>query len=193
MKNINIRPATESDRKYIANIFAQSFYSDWKSFHSDSEIISLALENGINIPYYSVAVLDDEIIGFISVVTENQRAFTIPINEFKKHFGYFKGFMKGMAIKNDFEAHLNLPVNECYIDILGVKNKYMRNGVATNLIEYLIGLRKYKDYSISVTDINIAAISCYTKVGFEIYKEEKVKYSKQRGFSKYIHLKYTKK
>ncbi|MGL5243796.1 MAG: GNAT family N-acetyltransferase [Sarcina sp.] len=192
INNIYIRQADEKDRKCIASIFAEAFYSDWKSLDSDIEKISLALEKGINIAYYSVAILDNEIIGFISVITGNYRAFTIPINEFKKQFGYFKGFMAGMAIRNDFEAKLNLSVNECYIDILGVKKEYMRNGVATALILYLIEQVKDKEYIISVTDVNVAAISCYKKLAFKIYKEEKVKYSKQRGFSKYIYLRYTK-
>ncbi|WP_207636849.1 hypothetical protein [[Clostridium] dakarense] len=121
MYNITIRTAIESDRKEIAKTFAESFYNDWKSFSDDVDKISRALENGINIKHYLVAILDNEIVAFLAFVTGNNRAFGIPIKEFQKEFGYFKGFMGGMTIKNDFEKSLELPDTTCYIDIVGVK------------------------------------------------------------------------
>ncbi|WP_207636850.1 GNAT family N-acetyltransferase [[Clostridium] dakarense] len=68
----------------------------------------------------------------------------------------------------------------------------MRNGIASKLIQYLLNINNYTEYTLSVTNINQPAISCYKKIGFKEYRKEKVKYAKQRGFSEYIFLKLKK-
>lgn len=46
--------------------------------------------------------------------------------------------MGGMAIKNDFEQSQELNNESIYIDIIGVKKKYQRQGIASKLIEFCI-------------------------------------------------------
>lgn len=120
------------------------------------------------------------------------RAFNIPIKDFKKEFGFFKGYMVGMALKNDMERVISLDPNTAYIDIIGVSKKYQRKGIASELLDYVFHNYDYSSFLLSVTDINVNAIECYVKNGFKEIKREKIKYAKQRGFSEYIYLMYTK-
>ncbi|WP_207204759.1 GNAT family N-acetyltransferase [Miniphocaeibacter massiliensis] len=141
---------------------------------------------------YLVATIDNEVVAFIALVTDDKRAFNIPLKDFQKHFGFFRGYMFGIALSNDFEKTIPLDSDSAYIDILGVSKKYQRQGLASKLIEYVIKKYKYKTLTLNVTNVNSSAISLYKKHGFQEYSREKVKFAKQKGFSEYIYLKYSK-
>ena len=51
----------------------------------------------------------------------------------------------------------------------------------------------YEDYVLDVTDVNTAAIRCYSALGFKDFKRVKEKHSKQKGFSAKIYMRYQKK
>ena len=190
---MEIRSAEEFDRKEIAYVFADSFSDDWKILSSDTKKVAKAIESGLILNDYIVAVIDGKVVGFLALVTGKTRAVQIPIRRFQKDFGFFKGFMIGMALKSELEKVIPLEENGAYIDILGVLRAYQRIGVASALIDYLLMRRDHSSYLLSVTDINLKAIDCYTKKGFKEVKREKVKFAKQRGYSECIYLQYSGK
>lgn len=187
---MEIRKATEHDRKEIAYIFADAFSNDWKLLSNDINKVAHALENGHILNNYIVAICDNKIVGFLALVTGKTRAFQIPIKNFQKEFGFFKGYMVGMALKNDMEKEISLEDGCAYIDIIGVCKEYQRQGIASSLIDYVINNYEYSSYLLSVTDINSKAIDCYIKKGFKEIRREKVKFAKQKGFSEYLILQY---
>lgn len=95
-------------------------------------------------------------------------------------------------MKNDMERVISLDPITAYIDIIGVSKKYQRKGIASELLDHVFHNYDYSSFLLSVTDINVNAIECYIKNGFKEIKREKIKYAKQRGFSGYIYLMYTK-
>ncbi|MEF9967474.1 MAG: N-acetyltransferase [Longicatena sp.] len=183
-----IRKALESDRMAIALINARAFSNDWSLLDNDSNKVAQALFNGINIDVYYVACIDDKVVGFLSYVTENQRALAIDPKSFQKVKGFFKGYAIAMMLKNEFEEPLHLKKSQVYIDILGIDPDYAHRGIGTKLIQYLIDNSNFAEFSLKVTNINMNAIQCYRKNGFEEYKREKVKYPKQMGFEEYIYM-----
>lgn len=192
-ESMKIRRATEADRNDIAYVYANAFSEDWKQLSSDTEKVKRALRNGLILNNYIVAICDEKIVAFIALVTDKMRAFKIPMKDFQKEFGFFKGYMVGMAMKNDMEKEILLDKNTVYIDIIGVCKKYQHRGIASSLIDYVVENFDYSYYLLSVTDINSRAIECYKKKGFVEVKREKVKYPKQRGFSEYLYMKKFKK
>lgn len=189
---MEIRVATEQDREGIAEVYTDAFFEDWKQLSHDKKKIARALKNGHILNNYVVAISDDKIIAFLALVIDDTRAFNVPIKDFKKVFGFFKGYMVGMALKNDMERVISLDPNTAYIDIIGVSKKYQRKGIASELLDYLFHNYDYSSFLLSVTDVNVNAIECYIKNGFKEIKREKIKYAKQRGFSEYIYLMYRK-
>lgn len=192
MNDIIIRYSREEDRIKLSEVFAEAFFEEWKSLASDVNKISRALRRGITLENYLVATINDEIVGFLAYVTGDNRAFYANLKDFQKEFGYFKGYMGAMAIRNDLEKSKNLNDETIYIDIIGVKKEFFRLGIASRLIEFCIKNNEHSYFTISVTNINIAAINCYKKFGFKEYKREKVKYAKMRGYSEFIFMKYHK-
>lgn len=189
---MEIRAATEQDRNEIAKVYADAFYEDWKQLSHDKGKIARALKNGLRIHDYIIATYEKKVIAFIALTTDKTRAFSVPIKDFQKEFGFFKGYMVGMALKSDMERVIPLDKDTAYIDILGVSEEYQHKGVASALLEYVFDNYNYSSFLLLVTDINSKAISCYTKNGFKEIRREKIKYSKQRGFTEYIYLLHTR-
>lgn len=192
MEKAHIRQATEADREQIAAVFVDAFYMHWKQLSTDQEKIAKALKNSLRLEYFIVAERQGEILGFLGYALGQQRAVQLNIKDFQKHFGFFKGYMVVMALRDDFEKNLNLPGSCCYIDQLGVASKHSGRGIATTLIQYLFDKEEYAEYRLNVIDTNDRALSLYKKLGFEETSREPVKFAKQRGFSAYIHMQYTK-
>lgn len=189
---MKIRKATESDRSDIAFVYADAFSNDWKQLSTDTRKVARALKNGHVLNNYIVAVCDDKVIAFLALVTDKIRAYNIPLKNFQKEFGFFKGYMVGMAMKSEMEKEIEMDIDTAYIDIIGVCKEYQHKGVASSLIDYVFNNYDYSSYLLSVTNINSKAIECYRKIGFKEVRREKVKYPKQRGFSEYLYMKYTK-
>lgn len=183
---MEIRAATEEDRNEIAKVYADAFYEEWKQLSHDKEKIARALKNGLRIKDYIVAICDKKVIAFIALAADKSRAFRVPLKDFQKEFVFFKGYMVGMALKSDMERVIPLEKDNAYKDILGVSKEYQHKGVASSLLEHVLNNYNYSSFLLSVTDINRKAIGCYTKNGFKEVRREKIKYSKQRGFTEYI-------
>lgn len=192
MDYIIIRNSTEEDRIKLSEVFAEAFFEEWKSLSRDVNKISRALRSGITLENYLVATINNEIVGFLAYVTGDNRAFYANLKDFQKEFGYFKGYMGKMAIKEDLEESRKLDDKTIYIDIIGVKKEFFRRGIASRLIDFCVKNNDYSEFTISVTNVNRAAINCYEKFGFQEYKREKVRYAKMRGYSEFIFMKYHK-
>ena len=58
-----------------------------------------------------------------------------------------------------------------HIDAIGIDEKYRRNGVGTQLINYIIDLAKKEkctDLQLSVNEENTEAIKLYEKIGMRV-------------------------
>lgn len=97
-----------------------------------------------------------------------------------------------ISIKNDMEKTIALDHQEACIDIISVCRDVQHQGIASALIDHLFSHTAYTSYTISVTNINEYAFQYYKKKGFQEVKREKVTFAKQKGFSEYIFLNFTK-
>lgn len=189
MNNLIIRKALEEDREAIALISARAFNNDWKLLSTDENKIARILAPGVFIDVYDVAIVNQKIVGFISLVTKNERAQYIKEKVFQKEVGFFKGYALAMMLKKEFEEPLHFNADQVYVDILGVDPDFNHQGIGSQLLQHTIENNKQKEISLKVTCINENAINCYTKKGFHEFKREKVKYPKQMGFDEFIYMK----
>ena len=178
---IIVRKAKNIERESIALCIAEAFEKDFSVLSKDIVTTAKAISSGIVIDKFYVAELNNKIVGVLAISNCNGRAVILDSSSYKKYFGFIKGIIAKIVLKEEFQSKLNYPVTTGYIE-----------GVATTLIKESLKLSSYIDYVLDVTDINISAINCYNNLGFEEYKRVKEKHSKQKGFNEKIYMKYKK-
>lgn len=191
--NINVRQARENDRNHIALCIAEGFKKDCDVLCKDTHKVSAAISTGIQISKFYVAEFENKVIGVLAISDCKGRAATTDIVSYKKNFGFIKGIIAYLVLKEEFEAPLDYPPTTGYIEFVAVRNAYQRKGIASTLLKESVSQSSYKDYVLEVTDINTAAIRCYSALGFEEFKRIEEKRSKQKGFSARIYMRYQKK
>lgn len=190
-KIIKIRKAVDADRKQIAYCIAEAFEKDFSALCKDVQIVADAIESGIHIQRFYVAVKkENAVIGALAVADCDGRGLLTDANSYKKHFGFVKGMIAYAVLKEEFEKQLQYPDTVGYIEFVCVLKRYQRKGITTKMLEYALNNSDYIDYELDVTNINHGAIRCYEKFGFLEYKREKVKHAKQKGFEEKIFMRY---
>ncbi len=191
--NINIRQANESDRSNIAFCIAEGFKKDFDVLCKNTHTVATAISTGIQISKFYVAESENEVVGVVAISDCNGRAITTSITSYKKNFGFIKGNIANLVLKEEFESVLDYPPTTGYIEFVAVQNTYQRRGVATSMLKEIMLQSSYKEYVLDVTDVNTAAIRCYSTLGFKEFKRVKEKHSKQKGFSAKIYMRCQRK
>lgn len=191
--DINIRQATENDRSDIALCIAEGFKKDFDVLCKNTHTVATAISTGIQISKFYVAESENEVVGVVAISDCNGRAAATDIASYKENFGFIKGNIANLVLKEEFESPLNYPPTTGYIEFVTVRNTYQSKGIATSMLKGSMILSSYEDYVLDVTDVNTAAIRCYSALGFKEFKRVKEKHSKQKGFSAKIYMRYQKK
>lgn len=185
-----IRRAIESDREAIALCIAEGFEKDFSVLCKDTGTVAKAISGGIQIDKFYVAETEEGIAGVAAVSDCKGRAVVTDATSYRKHFGLIKGIIAGMVLKEEFEAVLEYPSTVGYLEFVTVRGQYRRQGLATTLLKECLAVGEYEEYVLDVTDVNTAARSCYTKIGFSEYQTVPEKHPKQKGFNAKIYMKY---
>lgn len=198
--NFTIIKANQTDldvRKQIAEIFAEGFTQWLGYFSKDKNIIAKAFAHMFVLDQFYVAMANDEIAGVTACTDGKSNSVKLNNKELRKHLGFFKGSMAGIFLKKEFEAsYENFPQDTGSIEFVGTAPKFRGQGVASQIIKYIIENTAYNDYIIDeVADTNIPAIRLYEKLGFEEYRRKPMpeKIAKKNGINHLLSLKYVKK
>lgn len=192
MDHLLIRIAKEADRIDIASVIAHAFEKDFSSLIKDMDQVSMALEPGIDVNRFFVTEFENHIIGVTACSDCNSRAMSINKKAFKKHFGLLRGFLANAFMAPEFSGPLPYPKTTGYIEFVAVTENARNKGVAAAMLKTVVQQTNYSQYMLDVTDINVAAQSCYKKFGFIEITREKVKHAKQKGFREKIYMRYSK-
>lgn len=191
--NINIRQANENDRCDIALCIAEGFKKDFDVLCKNTHTVATAISTGLRISKFYVAESENEVVGVMAISDCNGRAAATDIASYKENFGFFKGNIANLVLKEEFESPLDYPPTTGYIEFVAVRNTHQRKGIATSMLKESMIQSSYEAYVLDVTDVNTAAIRCYSALGFKEFKRVKEKHSKQKGFSAKIYMRYQKK
>ena len=186
-----IRLAEENDRRQIAELIAEGFERDFSVLTKDSSKVANAMENGIEISRFYVAIEDDRVVGIAAVYDNKKRAMKRDIDTYMKNFGWFGGMVACIDLKREFEKPLHCPDDTCYLQFGAVKKEYRRRGIITAMLHYLLENTNYREHTFDVISINQHAKEGYEKVGFRVYGQAKeplgfIKGYKFRWFMHYI-------
>lgn len=191
--NINIRQANENDRSDIALCIAEGFKKDFDVLCKNTHTVATAINTGIQISKFYVAESQNKVVGVVAISDCNGRAVVTDISSYKKNFGFIKGNIANLVLKEEFESSLDYPPTTGYIEFVAVRNTHQRKGIATFMLKESMTQSSYEDYVLDVTDVNTAAIRCYSALGFKEFKRVEEKHSKQKGFSAKIYMRYKMK
>ena len=176
--------------------------------------ITIVVLDSANYPKYRTKLIELYTLSF----TEGEHAQHIPIKEIKvsldntvkKGFGFIAmqksnlgGVVLCLSLKSDldfpFDKHKDInPIKTIYITDLMVDTNYRGQGVAQELLQYLLKSNQSKHFDAAVIRVwnkNIPAVSLYKKLGFKeidtIYQTKLKKDTKEPFEMKkiYMHLK----
>lgn len=193
MQKLHIREAREIDRNSVALCIAEGFEKDFSVLCKNNQKVADAIAAGLNMKRFYVAEIEGDIAGVLAISDCNGRAARVEKGSLKKQFGFFKGFIGALVLKEEFEGQLAYPVTTGYIEFVAVRKRYRKQGIATTMLQKSMLLTNYQDFVLDVTDINCNAIKCYTNIGFEEFKRIPEKHGKQKGFSEKIFMRYRRK
>lgn len=159
----------------------------------DNLKVADAIAAGLNMERFYVAEIEGDIAGVLAISDRNGRAARVEKESLKKQFGFLKGFIGALVLKEEFEGQLEYPVTTGYIEFVAVRKRYRKQGIATTMLKESMLLTNYQDFVLDVTDINNNAIKCYRNVGFEEFKRIPEKHGKQKGFNEKIFMRYCRK
>lgn len=187
---VHIRKASETDRDSVALCIAEGFEKDFSVLCKDNQKVAKAIAAGLNMERFYVADINREVAGALAISDCNGRAARVEKRSLKMHFGFIKGLIGALVLKEEFEGQLEYPVTTGYIEFVAVRKKYRKQGIATMMLKESMTLTNYQDFVLDVTDVNQNAIQCYAKVGFEEFKRIPEKHGKQKGFNEKIFMRY---
>lgn len=190
---VHIRKANETDRDSVALCIAEGFEKDFSVLCKDNQKVADAIAAGLNMERFYVADINGEVAGALAISDCNGRAARVERGSLKRQFGFIKGLIGALVLKEEFEGQFEYPVTTGYIEFVAVRKKYRKQGIATTMLKESIMLTNYQDFVLDVTDVNQNAIQCYTRVGFEEFKRIPEKHGKQKGFNEKIFMQYCRK
>ena len=190
---VHIRKAKETDRNSVALCIAEGFEKDFSILCKDNQKVADAIANGLDIERFYVAETSGDVAGVVAISDCNGRAAKADKASLKKHFGFIKGIIGAIVLKEEFETLLDYPETTGYIEFVAVRKNYREQGIATTMLLESMKLTNYQDFVLDVTDVNTNAIKCYTKIGFEEFKRVPEKHGKQKGFNAKIYMRYVRK
>lgn len=187
-----IRKAMETDRYDIALCIAEGFEKDFSLLCKDNQRVAVAIAPGLQIERFYIAEVAGEIAGVMAIADCNGRAAKVDKESLKKHLGFVKGLLAALVLREEFEGRLNYPPETGYIEFVAVRKKFRQNGIASFMLRESIEMSGYRAFVLDVTDVNTAAIHCYTRFGFWEFKRITEKHAKQKGYGAKIYMRYEK-
>ena len=192
MSEIIIRRAVEGDQSEVARMIVDGFHNDFSKISEKLDHVAAVIQNGTHIERFFIAKGGEETVGILACTDCRSRAVSISMAACRKYFGFVKGTLAGAVMISDFSKQLRYPPTTGYIEFVAVAEKERKKGLATKMLHAMMEQTEYKEYLLDVMETNIAAQLCYLKFGFVEFERTPVCFSKWKGFSSKIYMRYIK-
>lgn len=192
--DIQVRPmgAYESDIcREAAAVFVDGYYRELSFLSKDRAKLIDTFKRLMCPDVFYVAELDHEIVGILACSNNRKRALTITPSILRKSFGYWKGSLSYLFMKNEFNQPLRYPDDTGYIECVATSVKARGKGVSTALFHYVVQNAPYRRYILEVVDTNEAAYRLYAKLGFKELERKKEKFAHMKSFNERIYMDLT--
>ena len=118
-------------------------------------------------------VENGKVLGLLGIATDEIRPIDFRQDTCVRLFGRLKGAMISKQMNAIFQKPVVSFRDELYIDVLVTGSEARRKGVASALLNEVLGQKRYSVCYLHVVSNNEPAISFYRKHGFSADREEK--------------------
>ncbi len=118
-------------------------------------------------------VENGKVLGLLGIATDEIRPIDFRQDTCVRLFGRLKGAMISKQMNAIFQKPVVSFRDELYIDVLVTGSEARRKGVASALLNEVLGQKRYSVCYLHVFSNNEPAISFYRKHGFSVDREEK--------------------
>ena len=116
-----------------------------------------------------IALYKEQLVGVLTYSTRKHASFEVSLKDVRKMTGWSKFLrfyykvMRDAVVVND---------NQIYLNSLVIHPSFRRQGIATQLIEYILDEIKVSEYLLDVMKTNQEALALYKKLGFKVIKND---------------------
>ncbi|MBQ4164181.1 MAG: GNAT family N-acetyltransferase [Turicibacter sp.] len=165
-----IREVQLSEIELVATFLSNQFEKECKRLRLKQNKIIQLLTQAMKCEQCFIAVLDEKLIGVITYSTVEQASFEINFKQVRNILGPVKATLFYWSM---MKSNLFLKPNQIYLNSLAVNPLFRRQGIATQLIQFILNQQKVDEYVLEVISENTPAINLYQKLGFEIISSKK--------------------
>jgi len=173
----------------MAEIFVAGFY-DWLKYFSKSKPkLVKALEHSFKLDAFFVAGTDSQRILAITACPQNSASIALDAQKMRDALGIVRGtFAAKMLQKHLVENEYPFPLapDMGSIEFVATLPDAQGQGVAGQLISYVISNRPYQRYVLEVAETNTRAVQLYQRMGFT--EKARKRASKRSGVGAFLYL-----
>jgi ribosomal protein S18 acetylase RimI-like enzyme len=170
----NFRRAADGDRASIAKLIAQAYAEDFLQITKKLDRVAEVFENALIVDKFFVGEVDEKVVAITAVTDSVSRAVKFNRHVLRKKLGFVRGAVFDAVMKSVLEKPIPLDAETLNIEFVAVCEGYRGYGLSGKLIEHIIKTEPKRRFVLDVKDNNTPAIKTYEKLGFTVYKREKV-------------------
>lgn len=181
----------ERYRRRITEVYVRSFAEDFVAFSRDTDRLAAAFEHMLLLERFYVVLVDGEPAGLASFTEGEQELFAPRLREILRHLGPVRGLIGYVVIRSWFMgASDGARPGLSEIGFVATEPAYQGRGVATALLRHLLALPGHREYVLEdIKDTNAPALGLYAKLGFTVYKRQRVRFARRVGFTELVSMK----
>ncbi|MDR0831749.1 MAG: GNAT family N-acetyltransferase [Bacillales bacterium] len=167
--------ANENTRKQMSSVFIDGFYEEISFINKDKNKLINGFAHMFILDTFYLALDNKQVIGIAGINKNNLPTVILKKKELIKHFGLFKGLLAYYKLNNEFTKKIYpFPLNDKIgvLEFISVKEENRLQGVAFNLINFIIKESAYKQFILEVYETNTKALNLYQKLGFQQFQTD---------------------
>lgn len=180
---------TESNMRAAVRLFVDAYFDQLSGISRDTDRWERALAGTFVLERFYGAFLGDTLVGMFALLGPGEAWIRLDRKRFIDAMGALKGRIAYPVLRKELEHEVTLAGDGKYISTVATDTKHQGKGIATTMMKYAIENNRYLE--LDVVDTNERAFNLYKKLGFEVFREEPVRFFKKAvGFNKKIFMRY---
>ncbi|WP_098483559.1 GNAT family N-acetyltransferase [Georgenia soli] len=181
----------ETYRRRITEVYVRAFADDFVAFSRDTGTLADAFEHMLLLDRFHVALVDGEPAGLASLTEGDETLFAPRWRELRHHLGLARGLLALVVIRRWFmRPSAGARPGLAEIGFVATEPGHQGRGVGTALLRHLLALPGYREYVLEdIKDTNEPALGLYAKLGFTVYRRQKVRLARRAGFTELVSMK----
>lgn len=178
----------------VAAVILEAFIEEFGSFIQiyGFELVQTFMARSLRIECFRLVELEGQVAGVLALTQPATRGLAIDKAFLKDKVGWFQAKIIEWGMK-EVTHPLKLREQTAYIEFVGVKKAFRRQGIAQFMMSQVIKDPDYAVYMLDVKDSNHKARTLYEKLGFvEWKKKPKAFLSLHQDVKEFIIMEYVR-